>query len=402
MTTSTAQLIARRRPGYALEQAFYADPAIHAADLRALFARRFLFAGHECEVAAPGDWFVYDVGDESVIIVRGADRQIRAFHNVCRHRGSRLCSGTGRTKGFVCPYHAWAYDLNGRLLRDTMAEHGVDAGALGLKPVSIRVVGGLIFMSLAAAPPSFDEAEAALAPALRPQGLAQARVAKIVDYRVRANWKIIWENNRECFHCPTTHPEYIRANYDIQLGDPRHEAEIVQRTRECGEAWRTKGLEVPSLVSDMTAAWYRANRTPLRPGWLSESLDGKPVAPVMGAYPDRDVGTLRVTVFPNFWMHGSADYAVSTRVTPAGPRETDVRVYWLVAGHAQEGRDYDLDRLMPFWQRTSEQDWTICEDVQKGVLSSGYEPGPFAKVKERNVAQFLDWYLDELRAAEAA
>lgn len=397
---SLSPLIDRQRVGYALDAVFYADLGVYAADLRAVFARGWLFAGHECEAPEAGDWFVYEVGDESVIVVRGADRGLRAFHNVCRHRGSRLCSSAfGRARAFVCPYHAWAYDLDGRLMRDTAAEHGVASDELGLVPVALRAVGGLIFVSLAAEPPSFDAAERVLAPALKPQGLARARIARTVGYRVAANWKVVWENNRECFHCPTTHPEYIRANYDIQLGDPRHEAEIAARTRECAEHWRAKGLEVPSLTSDMTAAWYRANRTPLRPGWVSESLDGAMVAPLMGDYPDPEVGTLRVTVFPNFWMHGSCDHAVSTRVTPAGPRATDVRVTWLVAGHAQEGRDYDLAKLMPFWQRTSEQDWTICEDVQKGVMSSGYRPGPLARFKERNVAQFLDWYLGELRQA---
>ncbi len=398
-TSSVQALCAAYRSGRSLDAAFYADPAVYDADMAAIFARHWQFAGHECEIPHAGDWFRHDIGRDSVIVARGRDGQVRAFHNVCRHRGARICSAEkGRDQAFVCPYHAWAYNLTGKLLRDTTAEHGVPASELGLRPLAMRRVGGLIFVSLADDPPDFAPAEAVLAPALKPQGLARAKIATVADYEVQANWKVIWENNRECFHCPTTHPEYIRANYDIQLNDPRHEAEISQRTAACAQAWKRKGLETPTLQSDMTGAWYRANRTPLRPGWVSESLDGAQVAPLMGDYPDPEVGTLRTTVFPSFWMHGSCDHAVSTRVTPVASDRTKVRVYWLVAGHAEEGRDYQLAKIMPFWQRTSEQDWTICEAVQKGVGSRGYVPGPLARVKERNVAQFLDWYVAQLAA----
>lgn len=388
------------RSGWSLDQAYYGDADIYAREVETIFARGWQFAGHDCEIPQAGDWFAHSIGDDQAILVRGRDGRIRAFHNVCRHRGSRICSGErGKANAFVCPYHAWAYDLQGKLLRDTTGEHGVPATELGLRPVALKQVGGLLFISLADSPPGFAAVEALLAPALKPQGLSRARVAKIVDYKVAANWKIVWENNRECFHCPTTHPEYIRANYDIQLDDARHAKEIAARTAECAAQWARKGLEVPSLKSDMTGQWYRANRTPLRPGWVSETLDGRQAAPLMGDYPDPEVGTLRVTVFPSLWLHGSCDHAMSTRVTPLGPRETSVRVYWLVAGHAREDVDYKLADIMPFWQRTSEQDWTICEAVQQGVRSRGYVPGPFAKTKERNVAQFLDWYIGELAAA---
>ena len=391
------------RSGHGLERGFYADPAVFAAEMEAIFAKGWMFAGHSCEIPKPGDWFTHDIGDDSAIVVRGQDGKIRAFFNVCRHRGSRICAApSGHSGAFVCPYHAWAYDLQGRCLRDTASEHGVPPGELGLRPVQLREVGGLIFICLSSAPPDFFAAEKILAPALKPQGLTRAKIATVADYTVNANWKIIFENNRECMHCPTAHKEYIGANYDIQLGDPRHAKEIEARMAECAAIWKAKGLEAPTLKSDMTGAWYRANRTPLKPGWVSETLDGKRTAPLMGDYPDEEVGTLRATVFASFWMHGSCDHAVTTRVTPAGPRETRVRVYWLVNEKAEEGRDYELARLMPFWQRTSEQDWALVENVQRGVLSRGYSPGPLSKTRETNVAHFIDWYLEQLRGGPAA
>lgn len=407
--TRAATALPRHAKGFGLEQAYYADPALFAREMTDVFARAWMFAGHECEIPKSGDWFTYEIGGvgaaaESVIAVRGADRTIRAFYNVCRHRGSRICtSERGHGQAFVCPYHAWAYDLNGRLLRDTSADHGMGASELSLRPVAVRTVGGLIFVNLAGggeAEKEWAAAEAVLAPALKPQGLERARIAARADYTVAANWKLVWENNRECLHCPTVHKEYIQANYDIHVGDPKREAEIAQRTRECAVEWVKKGLEAPSLKSDMTAGWLRANRTPLRPGFVTETLDGKQAAPLMGGYPDAEVGTLRVTTFPGFWMHGSCDHAVTTRVTPAGPMQTNVSVYWLVDEKAREGRDYDLKALMPYWQRTSEQDWTLVQNVQKGVLSRAYAPGPLSKSKEYNVAQFIDWYLRRLGAAE--
>ncbi len=404
--------------GFGLGQGFYADPQVFAGEMERVFAPAWMFAGHACEILKAGDWFTHEIGAESIVAVRGADRKIRAFHNVCRHRGSRICLGaSGQTQAFVCPYHAWAYDLNGRLLRDTTSDHGMAPGELSLRPVALREVGGLIFINLSAAvegkgvdgriksghdeeEKEWQAAEAVLGRALRPQGLAQAKIAARADYTVNANWKLVWENNRECMHCPTVHKEYIQANYDIYVGDKSREAEIAARTRECAREWAKKGLEAPSLKSDMTGAWYRANRTPLRPGWVSETLDGKQTAPLMGQYPDAEVGTLRATMFPGFWMHGSCDHAVTTRVSPLGPAQTRVSVYWLVDGKAEEGRDYDLKALMPYWQRTSEQDWALVENVQKGVLSSAYRPGPLSKSKEYNVAQFIDWYLHRMGAEE--
>ena len=395
-----AALIARQRAGWTLERAFYLDDEVAAAELDAIWYRRWLFVASGCELAERGAFVTSQIGREPIVIVRGHDDQVRAFANVCRHRGSRVCMAeSGRVHRLVCPYHAWTYDLDGRLVSDVSA-HGIDAASLGLKPLATAEIGGLIFVSLAEQPPDIAPMRAALGPQLAPQGLGGARVAKHIEYRVAANWKLVFENNRECLHCPVAHREYIRANYDIHLDDPRRAAEIAARIESEGRRWSAMGLDPPTLVSDMTASWYRVNRTPLVPGFVTESLDGKPVAPPMGDYREHDVGTLRVTLFPNFWMHGSGDHAVTTRLIPDGPGATRVRVDWLVRADAVEGRDYALDRLLPFWKLTSEQDWKICENVQKGIASRSYVPGPLSRVKEGNVARFVDWYVGEMSGDE--
>ena len=144
--------------------------------------------------------------------------------------------------------------------------------------------------------------------------------------------------------------------------------------------------------------WFAANRTALVDGYVSETMDGRQVAPLMGDYPDADVGTMRIRTLPNMWHHASCDHAVTTRVLPAGIQRTQVRVTWLVDEHAVEGRDYRVEDITPFWQLTSEQDWELCELAQKGVSSSHYTPGPFSTYKEYNVDAFVRWCLQRIVA----
>jgi Rieske 2Fe-2S family protein len=279
----------------------------------------------------------------------------------------------------------------------------LDKSRFGLHRVHAREVEGLIFISLATEPIPFEAASQALAPLLKPQGFSHAKVARTVDYLVRANWKLVWENNRECYHCNLNHPQYIKANFDHYNRDdatPQVRTEINDVVARAEAKWAAAGLAPTHKQTGMTLfpdakrhIWYSGNRTPLVDGWVSESMDGKQVAPLMGDYSQPDVGTLRVRTLPNFWNHSSCDHAVSTRLLPAGPQQTAVRVYWLVDGKAVAGRDYDVAKLMPFWQLTSEQDWQICERQQRGVNSSAYSPGPYSAFKEYNVASFVQWYL---------
>ena len=142
--------------------------------------------------------------------------------------------------------------------------------------------------------------------------------------------------------------------------------------------------------------WYSANRTVLAPGFVSESLDGKRVGPLMGDYKNENVGTLRMRTVPNMWSHASCDHVVATRLLPAASDKTLVQVIWLVDENAIEGQDYDLAQLLPFWKLTSEQDWELCERAQRGVRSSKYQPGPYSVEKEYNVEAFVRWYLNQL------
>jgi Rieske 2Fe-2S family protein len=402
-----AGIVASRKSGYSLPREFYSSDLVYRAEIDGIWRRGWLFAGHTCEIPSPGDYFTFGVANDSLIVIRGDDGRIHALWNVCRHRGTEICSEPQGTVGrLVCPYHQWTYSRDGALISCRGMHEEVDKSQLNLLRAPVSELAGLIYVCLSDDAPDFDEAAQLIGPFARPQGLERAKVAKIVDYDVAANWKIVWENNRECYHCNVNHPQYIKANFDHYNADDtseRIQARIAQAVERSEKKWAAAGLAVSHRQSGMTQfpdadrnGWFSANRTPLVENYVSETMDGRQAAPLMGDYTDADVGTLRIRTLPNMWHHASCDHAVSTRLLPAGLQRTAVRVTWLVHQDAVEGRDYQLNEIMPFWQLTSEQDWELCEKAHKGVNSSHYVPGPFSKYKEYNVDGFVRWYLKQL------
>ncbi|MBI3453515.1 MAG: aromatic ring-hydroxylating dioxygenase subunit alpha [Rhodospirillales bacterium] len=390
-----------------LQQAFYYSPTVFAADMARIFGRWWLFAGHSCLIPNPGDFFTWKIGNEPVLVVRDDAGEAKAYYNTCRHRGSRICTSEfGHANRLVCPYHRWTYGLDGKLLMNTKTDFGVDRSELSLHPIHIRNAAGLLFISLADDPPSFDHAFAEITRRLKPHGMERAKVAHTIDYTVRANWKIVFENNRECYHCPSNHKEYVRATYDVARDQARTDPSLAPALdaaiAQANARFRALGLDEGDVSSNMTGTFFRAHRTPLVEGYASQSMDGQPLSSLMGDFKEPNAGTLRTTVFPNFWQHSGSDYAAAARITPLGPTTTAIRATWLVDKDAVEGKDYTLDRLLPFWDVTNRQDWTICENQQIGIGSSRYRPGPFSLTKEQNVAHFLEWYLREVSGPGAA
>jgi Rieske 2Fe-2S family protein len=401
-------LISTCQPGWSLPGPFYHDEAVYRQDIEKVWRRGWLFAGHSCEIPNPGDYFVVEVDRDSILFVRGDDGAINGMYNVCRHRGSLLCrEPAGHVGKIVCPYHQWVYQRDGRLMSCRGMQEDLDKSQFGLDQVATRDCEGLIYFNLADDPIDFEPAQQMLGAAAKPQGLQRAKVARAVEYNIPANWKLVWENNRECYHCNTNHPQYIKANFDHYNSNDtseRIQTQMEEAISRSEQKWAACGLAVTHKETGMTLfpdaernIWYSANRTPLVDGFVSETMDGKQIAPLMGAYTDPDVGTLRMRTMPNFWNHSSCDHAVSTRLLPAGPRLTKARVTWLVDRDAVEGQDYSLDAMLPFWKLTSEQDWEICDYQQRGVESSHYRPGPYSPYKEYNVDRFVQWYLKQLR-----
>ncbi len=388
-----------RAPGWSLPQHAYTDPDVFAADLEHVFGSGWLFAGHTCELDAPGRYLAVTVGRDRVVIVRGADGTLHAHHDACAHRGSRMVGAdAGQVQAFVCPYHQWVYDLDGRLRSARLMGEYFPTSSYRLASVAVREVAGLVFVCVAAEPPDFTAFAAVAGPALAPHGLAGARIAAREHYRVRANWKTLVENNRECYHCRSSHPEFSVANYDLGMnGDVRADPRYAAAVEAARSRWARAGLSTED-VSFPGGGWFRVARLPLRDGFATETLDGRPAAPLMGTLPDADVGSLRVIGLPNLWAHANCDYAVTTRLTPVDPGTTDLDVTFLVRADAPDDT-VDLDALTRVWRSTSEQDRELCENNYAGIVSRGYRPGPFSPIVETSVETFVRWYETRLRRA---
>jgi Rieske 2Fe-2S family protein len=276
-------------------------------------------------------------------------------------------------------------------------------------------VDGMIWINLADNPIDFEEARPLISGEAKPHMLHTAKFAHVAEYTIKANWKLVYENNRDCYHCYVGHPEYIKANYDTafiynknadgtfsRVTDPsvKDKDEIEKYMEEKTQLWASMGLTQCSPASSFPGSgWYRASRTPLRKGWVTESIDGKPVCDLLlGNFSERDVGSMRIHTLPNFWIHASGDHAVATRLTPSGPEETKAKVWWLVNKDAKEGVHYNLDSLLPLWKLTAEQDWYLCEWNQQGVNHSKFVPGILSEKKEAGVDKFIQWYVKKLSA----
>ena len=392
-----AQRIAAQRDGWTLEQDFYTSPAIFQRDLERVFRRHWLFAGALCRIPKAGDYFLYEVANESIIVMRGEGEQVHALFNVCRHRGSRiLLEPCGHAERLICPYHQWMYAQDGSLTEARLMPPDFDVKQFGLHRAAVRVVEGLIFICLSEAPPDFDEVLADFVPYFRTYGFATARIAHVERHEVKANWKLIAENFRECYHCDATHPEYCRAVSGARIhGNPRRgetDAEMEAR-------WKQLGLETKH-VRFVPGQRHHCARYPLTRGFTSWSIDGKPVAPLMGAHRERDNSLVGAVLYPNFWSESPCDYATTTRVTPVSPTRCAVEITWYVDGKAVEGVDYDVGKLTKVWAATAAQDMQLCENNQAGVESSRYRPGPYSPYEVNGRCDHVDrWYLQELSHA---
>lgn len=388
---SLESLLARHKQGWGLEQVFYTGQYIFDFEWEHIWKKYWLFAGTTAEIPKAGDYITYKANNDSIIIIRGDKGEVHAHYNTCRHRGSVIClEEKGNAPKLMCPYHQWVYNKDGSLFKARMMPDDFDRSSHGLHPAHIKVVNGLIFISLANDPPDFTKVTQDYSPFLSPYKIDQAKVAYKKSYTLRTNWKLIAENFRECYHCGVAHPEYCSAVVGANLREDT--AEIIAEKRA---TWQNKGLATRTIDFE-NDSFHFAIRYPLRPGVLSYSLDGKAVAKPMGDHKDFDAGVLGLVVYPNFWMDSVSDYMWTMRLTPVSPSRTIIDLTWLVDSHAVEGVDYTIERLTDFWRVTGEQDWQLCENNFLGVESSHYKPGPYAPV-EIDVVKFVDWYLDRMR-----
>jgi glycine betaine catabolism A len=381
-------LFARRREGSALPQALYVSPAAYEFDLQAVFERTWLQAGLEGEIPNPGDYLTYTAGKSSIVVLRNHDGAVAAFFNTCRHRGAPICGDKpGHVVRLVCPYHQWSYDLGGKLVQAPRMHAGFDISGYRLKPVRVETVAGVIFVCLSDNPPDFAPFRAHLEPMLEPHDLRNAKVVHTATLVERANWKLVMENARECYHCRVSHPQLMRSFRDFTVKD--HSTGPASWEVEFRERCEARGLKCDESIGP----WYQVGRYPLGDGVVSYTMDGKSaVGRQLGRVGDGDVGTMWWGVNPNCFNHVTGDYGFFFQAMPTGPQETIVTGKWIVHKDCVEGVDYDLERLTEVWNATNDQDRMLAENNQRGVNSVAYAPGPYSQVTEDLVLRLMDWY----------
>ena len=397
MVNDVKEMLENCSGDHALPGALYRDAEVYETEIRRIFLRSWLYVGHQSQIPERGDYLLFEIAGESVIIVRNAEGGINALLNVCRHRGSRICDElAGRKTRLVCPYHGWTYGLDGALRGAGNMPEGFDRSGLGLRRLHTRVLVGLIFLNFADDPPAFEAIENDLAEPLRPYGLERARVAHRQNYPIRSNWKLAIENYCECYHCAPAHPEYSvghgRAVPPDQFASLL--AAVMERAPEVGLTRHT--LRRSWLASGEVGVDRGFDRYPLLRGHLTGSRDGKPVAPLLGSITGYDGGTTDLHLGPTTFGLAYCDHVVLYRFTPRTLRSTDCEITWLVNESAREGTDYDRSELTWLWDVTTIADKTIIERNQAGVDSRFYVPGPLSPMEDFT-RRFLDWYVAIMR-----
>jgi len=368
-------LIARQRPGWSLEQPFFTSPYIFDIERRGWLAKQWFLLGHRSEAPAAGSYIVRELLGESLIIVRDGRGVLRGFYNVCRHLGSRICDRDGKSNSLVCPYHGWGYLLDGSLRSAAALPANIDPASLGLHPVPVREVGGLILTSLTGSAPNADAIAREFEAGLRFHGIPEARVAARRSYPIHANWKLAF------------------AKIARDIADP-------------GQTWKTldtwsrerahPGSPLPISDTSPTTPICSASRAPIGAGRQTQSEDGLPVAPLMGKLTHYDGGVSLFRCEPFIFLAALNDHAVMVRFLPAAADETRLELTWLVNSSARESQ-VDLERMTRVWDMTVLQDKELVERNAAGIRSRAYTPGPFSELESKS-ARFVSRYLGELRA----
>lgn len=378
---------------FSLPQQFYNDEEVFQADMEEIFGKEWLFAGLSCEIPEKGSFFTLDIGSNPLTIVRDQHGEIGAFHNVCRHRGSKICQvKQGKVAKLVCPYHQWTYELSGELIYagSEMGET-FKTNDYPLHRVHCRTAGGYIFISLADEPPEFDGFLKDLERYLEPYDLDNAKVAVESTIIEDANWKLVIENNRECYHCNGSHPELLNTLLEWDdTTDPRATDAFKALVSRKEKTWDEENIPYQHIAH---GEQNRMVRMPLLEGTVSMTLDGGPgCKKLMGRIKNPDLGSLRILHLPNSWNHAMGDHLVAFQVIPLGPQRTQVTTKWIVHKDAVEGVDYDVNKLRQVWDATNDQDRTLAENNQRGINSMAYQPGPYSETYEFGVVSFINWY----------
>ncbi|MDJ0462629.1 aromatic ring-hydroxylating dioxygenase subunit alpha [Streptomyces sp. H27-C3] len=354
---------------------FYTDPGIFRQEQERIFEALWYCGVRSADLGRPGSFRTVQVGRENVLVTRTRTGELRAFLNVCRHRGARLCteeSGEVR-RNLQCPYHAWTYGLDGKLVAapNLVKMPDVDREQYGLVKVAVREWLGYAWVCLADEPPSFDETvigevverlgDTESIEAYETEGLALGRR---IRYDVRANWKLIVENFMECYHCATIHPELT----DV----------------------------LPEFADGLAAQYYVGHGAEFSADAHGFTVDGSAgFERLSGIADEQDRRYYAITVKPQVFVNLVPDHVIFHRMFPLAEDRTIVECDWLYApGVVASGAD--LDKSVELFHRVNAQDFEVCERTQPAMASRAYRDGGVLVPAEHHIGAFHTWVAHRL------
>lgn len=334
-----------------LPQRYFTSAELFDEEQAKIFARSWVLVGHESQVAAAGEYFLAKVTGESLIVTRDGAGKLHAFDNVCRHRGSRLCEdANGRQRAIRCPYHAWTYALDGRL---TGAPHmqevaGFDVADYSLGEARIESWEGFLFINLDERAAPLPEVFAPLRDKFSHWNLPALRSFRRISYDVAANWKLIFQNYSECYHCPGVHPMLAQVS-------PSDSAE-----------------------NDLTEGPFLGGFMGLTQGASLTMSGGACARPVGDVAAGDHARVFYYSIFPNMLLSLHPDYVMVHQIWPQSPERSRVLCDWYFHPDAAADPDFRPEDAVEFWDITNKQDWHVCELSQQGIGSRAYRPGPYS------------------------
>ncbi len=346
-----------------LPSRYYWSEEIFALEKERIFYDTWLYIGRVQSIPNPGDFITQDIVNESVIVARDKQGSINAFSNVCRHRGNKLCdaaSGKFRGSAIPCRYHGWTYDLEGKLIAtpNMIGSEGFRKEDFPLYPVAIHVWKGCIFVNLSSNPEPFDPGIGAVAEKIDSYNLENLAVGARREYLLHANWKIVYENNIECYHCPSIHPELCAIQPNIR-----------------------KGM-IGSSSSD---------GNPLIEGGNAFTPDAKTKRPLISTITPEDEGRFRSTpIWPCLFLGLLPDTVFTFNVWPLTPEKSGVTVEWLFEPSTIAMPDFDPSDTVDFGDNVLKQDFSVCHSVQNGIKARAHRNGVYTP-NEFLLREFNEW-----------
>jgi Rieske 2Fe-2S family protein len=360
----------------------YHDPRRFDCEMQQIWLQNWVYVGRSSEIPDPRSFLTFEFANQPLLLVRDDSGTVRGFYNTCRHRGAILCTeakGRLRSGAIVCPYHSWAYSLDGTLTRTTskLDQEGFATANFPLYSIHVREWRGFIFVSLAETPPDFASLWDVPLTHLDHWPLEELEVGHSTSRVINCNWKIFWENYNECLHCPSVHPglSSLIPLYGRGLLEEKDDPQWQKHAADSDPKWKgglRDGASTWSLNGHATGAGFAG---------LSEE--------------ERKTGYTYMTGLPSMVIAGHVDYVRTLRLLPLGPQQTQMRVDYLFPRETLADKSNDIRNAVDFTHTVLTQDADVCELTQRGLRAAAHRSGVIMP-EEYLLKQFHEWVSRQL------